>query len=398
MRRQRRRLRRIGRRIFHQFQFELAAGLNHRYCAGRVAFAGQLHQNFVVVAAAPRLNRRFRQTESVDAALDRLERLRHRLFLDGSVRRGAKRQCVAGRLTRSSRQVPHILQLRVDQVTERSQLVRSNIAHQNVRVVDAPNLIVANALLAHLARESVQRLIRLLRDGFLHLHLQNQVRAALQVESQLDLVSEIIFQLCQRRWECRQTEKAVHAAQDDHHDEERSPLQVGIHGQKVLTPSVPEPSLYAHVARSWERLFRIFRCLHLRNCRTRDANLHLVGDLQDDRLAVQSVDRAVDSAVGDHFVPGLQRAQHLLQLLALSLLRQNEHHVEDAHHHHHHHQGAAERGAQAAWRLKYHSYEHKFYRQPVLSLRELLTCLSRSPFISKIEAASRGRIPRFPQA
>src|SRR5579859_4467005 len=59
-------------------------------------------------------------------------------------------------------------------------------------------------------------------------------------------------------------------------------------------------------------------------------------DLEDDRLAVNSIDGSVDPAVRDDFVAGFERRYHCLHLFALPLLRQYEHHVEDGHHHDHH--------------------------------------------------------------
>ena len=93
------------------------------------------------------------------------------------------------------RQVPHILQLRADEIAKIRQLVRRHIAHQDMRVVHPPNFVVVDIFRAHLAGQPVHGLIRLLRDGFLRLHLQNQVRAALQVQTQFDLTAEIIFQI-----------------------------------------------------------------------------------------------------------------------------------------------------------------------------------------------------------
>ena len=46
-------------------------------------------------------------------------------------------------------------------------------------VVDAANFIVANVFGAQLAGETVDGLIGFLRNGFLDLHLENQVRAPL---------------------------------------------------------------------------------------------------------------------------------------------------------------------------------------------------------------------------
>jgi len=90
------------------------------------------------------------------------------------------------------------------------------------------------------------------------------VRAALEVEAKFDLPGEIIPNLGDRGGEHRVAEKEIDAEQNDGEDEQRFPLQIGVHGQKVR-----------RVVRRRVGLFGIFRCLHLGNRRTRDANFNL---------------------------------------------------------------------------------------------------------------------------
>jgi len=45
--------------------------------------------------------------------------------------------------------------------------------------------------IAQLLRQTVDHLVGFLRDRFLHLHLQHEVRAALQVQAEFDLLAEI---------------------------------------------------------------------------------------------------------------------------------------------------------------------------------------------------------------
>ncbi len=99
-----------------------------------------------------------------------------------------------------------------------------------MRVIYSPYLVVANIFLTHLRRQPLHRLIRFLRHRFLRLHLQHQVRPALQVQSQLDLMTEVILQLRQRGGEYRKTDQSVDAANYDQDNKNRFPLQVGIHG------------------------------------------------------------------------------------------------------------------------------------------------------------------------
>ena len=75
-----------------------------------------------------------------------------------------------------------------------------HVLHQDVRVVHAPHFIVADVLAAQPGGHALDHLVGLLRDGLLHLHLNHELRAALQVEPELDLVSEIIFQLRRETW------------------------------------------------------------------------------------------------------------------------------------------------------------------------------------------------------
>src|SRR5258707_9460883 len=208
----------IGDRVFHQFEFKLPACLNDGLGARWIAFAGKLHENFVVFAAV-QLNRRLRQSKGVDAALDGFERLCHRLLLNRSDGAGAQRERVAGGFTRGGSQIPHIVVLRVYNVAKLRELRGIQIADEDVRIVYTTNLIVADVFRAKLAGQTVHRLVRLLRDGFLHLPLKNQVRAALQVETQLDLVGEIVFQLREgsrrKRGEAKQADKTSHNDGED---------------------------------------------------------------------------------------------------------------------------------------------------------------------------------------
>ena len=75
----------------------------------------------------------------------------------------------------------------------------------------------------------VEGLIGLLADGLIHLHLQNQVRAALQVEPELDAPGKIVAQLRQRGGQGRQTEQAINAEQNHQGDKNNLPFKIGVH-------------------------------------------------------------------------------------------------------------------------------------------------------------------------
>ena len=83
--------------------------------------------------------------------------------------------------------------MRGDDVAKCGKLRGIDVAHQNMSVVHAADFVVVNILGAQLSDKAVNGLVRFLGNGFLHLHLKNQVRAALEVQAQPDLVAEIIF-------------------------------------------------------------------------------------------------------------------------------------------------------------------------------------------------------------
>ena len=185
------RLGRIRCGIHQQHQFQLSTSLNDALSTFRVAFAGELHQNFVVLAAV-QLNRGFGQAQGVDAALDGFQRLVHRGFLGRRDGAGTQREQKSVRFARRGSQVPEaFVLLLVYHVAELRNLIGRNIADENVRVVGPAHFIVTNILGAQLRRQAIYGLVGLLRDGFLHLNLEDQVRAALQVKTELNLVLEV---------------------------------------------------------------------------------------------------------------------------------------------------------------------------------------------------------------
>ncbi len=131
-----------------------------------------------------------------------------------------------------------------------------------MRIIDAANFIVANIFRAQLVGQAVDRLIGLLRYGFLHLHLQNQVRAALQIQPELDLVREVRFQVRHRGRKRRHAQQAIEAPENDDNDKNGFPLQIRMHRQRLRAFS---GSWWAYFASSdastcviAERAMRIF--------------------------------------------------------------------------------------------------------------------------------------------
>src|SRR6266403_305189 len=207
--------RRVSSGSFDQSQFQLATSLDDGFGASRVTFAGQLYENFVVIADATTLDGRLREAEGVDAALDGFERLGHGRVFNLRDGRGAQSQCVSGGVAGSGREIPNVGVLRADQIAELRELRGFDVAHEDVGIVGAAYLVVVNILGAQLVGQTVDRLVRFLGNGFLHLHLENQVRAALQVEAELNLTAEIVLHLRERFGKIRQTDKVIDTEQND---------------------------------------------------------------------------------------------------------------------------------------------------------------------------------------
>src|SRR5437660_1073769 len=83
--------------------------------------------------------------------------------------------------------------------------------------------------------------------------------------------------------------------------------------------------------------------------RTCDANFNLrfAGDFQNDRIAIDTVDGAIDAAVGDHFITRLELREHGLDFLALALLGHDHHEIHDSEHEAERDQKAAETAARS---------------------------------------------------
>ncbi len=169
------------------------------------------------------------------------------------------------------------------------------------------------------------------------------MRASLEVEAKLDLLREIVLHLRERGGEHRVADEEIDTEQNDGEDEQRFPLQIGIHGQKVK-----------RVIGRRVGLFCIFRCLHLSNRRTRDADfdLRFAGDFQNDGIPIDPVNSAVDAAVGDDFIAGLESAEHFLRFLALLLLWPKHNEIHDEDHRQDEKQGAGKYACPAAGSLK----------------------------------------------
>ncbi len=159
----------------------------------RIPFTGKLHENFVVILAAAELYRGLRQAESIDASFDGLQRLRHGRLMNLRDGPRPKSKSVTGRVARRGRHIPNVSELLAEVVAKFRKPCAVCVAHHDVRVVHAAHFIVANVLAAQPSGDAIDHLVGLLGNGLLHLHLQNEVRATLEIQSELDLVRKIIF-------------------------------------------------------------------------------------------------------------------------------------------------------------------------------------------------------------
>ena len=78
-------------------------------------------------------------------------------------------------------------------------------------IVNAADFVVADIFVAQLFGQPVHHLIGFLRDGFLHLNLQDEVGAALQVEAKPDLLAEVVLDLGHGGGESREPDQSINA-------------------------------------------------------------------------------------------------------------------------------------------------------------------------------------------
>src|SRR6266851_4797900 len=136
---------------------------------------------------------------------------------------------IAGGLARGGGNIP-IRKLVGNNIAGGASLFGGNVVHQNLRVAQLAKLIIADGLVAKLLGDIVQDLIGFLADRLLHLHLQDQVRAALQVQTKLNAVGKIRFQDGQRLWRIGNSNQTDKTYKNDGCDENCFPLEVRIHG------------------------------------------------------------------------------------------------------------------------------------------------------------------------
>src|SRR6516225_377190 len=147
-----------------------------------------------------------------------------------------------------------------------------------------------------------------------------------------------------------------------------------------------------------EALFGIVGCLHLGDRRTRDANFYIVGDFQNDGVAVHTIDGAVDPGGRDDLVAVLDGAEHLLHLLTLPLLRQNDEKIHDAKHQHQGDQEATESGDPSTLpdENACQSHPRRFLPYPFLAVPHRIRGVPDTEHAAKQKTAASGNFPAYP--
>src|SRR5712671_1767595 len=245
--------------IQNQVQLQLPAGLNDALGAIRIAFAGQLNDDFVISLAVGS-HERFRQAERVNTATDGFLGLVHGSLRNVSDVRRLHRKEIAGSLARGWSNIP-VGELIGNDGAGRASLFRGNIVDQDLRVAQLANFIIPDGLIAKRFGDIVQDLIGLLADRFLYLYLQNQMRSALQVQAELDAAGEIRFQGGERLRRIRNSNEPDNTYENDGGDENCFPLEIGTHGLDWLrTPRVRAVLAPPDAGRAARQILRL-RCI-----------------------------------------------------------------------------------------------------------------------------------------
>ncbi len=280
--------------VVHQLELEQRSLADEGLGPLRVLHARQLHQDAVLALL---LDRGLGHPELVDAVPDRLEPLPHREIADlGRLARLQRHHDPAGRLVR-------LLALEVAQDLadggERRvpALGRADLDHE-LGGAASLDLGDRDALLVELGPDAVARPFHLRLHRLGHVDAQHQVDAALQIEPEVDGLAR------------RVEEPDRHG----HHgrDEADADPEVATHlaGRLLVAPG-------GHDAPHRGAL---------------ELHLDLVRHLQRHGVLRQAHHGTVEAAGGHHAIALLDRAQQLLALLPLLLLRPDDEEVHDREH------------------------------------------------------------------
>ena len=97
-------------------------------------------------------------------------------------------------------------------------------------IVHAADFAEIDVLVVQLLRELIDRFVAALPDGLVHLHLQHEVAAALEVKPKLDAVGEVLLHLRERSGKLRQCRSGRKCTdKDDDGDKNEFPLELRTH-------------------------------------------------------------------------------------------------------------------------------------------------------------------------
>src|SRR6185437_3150167 len=169
-----------------QLEAQLTTCLNYLLGTCGVAFAGKLDKDFVL-AAARVLDVGFFQAEGVDTAANGFERLVHGLLLEVGNDGGLHGHEEAVLFSRRLRKSPFV-KLILHQGLQGASGSGRHVANENLRVGDFAYFADCYVLLMKLVVEGVNGLVAMVGDGFLNLHLQDEMAAAAKVKAELHAI------------------------------------------------------------------------------------------------------------------------------------------------------------------------------------------------------------------
>ena len=220
-------------RILDLLDLQHGGGLDDLLDPCRIIDAGQLHQD-LALAAADLADVGLGEAQLVDAPVDGLQRLLDRVVLQRRHHAGLhpQRPLVSG--CRSI--IPGPAKALVQQVAKIARPVGRHALDRDVLGVGDLHLVVVDVVFLQHLLEPVGRLAGFGRHRFLHVHLQHQVRTALQVQAQTDTVGGRLPGL---RPSPGKPENPEHAGQNDSHDENAFVDKVSFHIPSLMWISCP---------------------------------------------------------------------------------------------------------------------------------------------------------------
>ncbi len=231
------------RTILDFIPFQDRLGLQQLFDVRRIVDARKLHQQLRLgVAASGGLHGRFSQAQGVDLALDGGHGLSHGVLLELQGLGGLHGQLVVAGIQRCQDPVAELI---VHDAAKRAALVARNSfdvdldlvgVFQRRRIVPRDVAGGADAVFLKLLLQAFDGVVRESLEGVLELDLHHQLRAAAQIEPEMDVLFPVGDQLVFR---FGNSDDAVQAYQDDRDDDGGFDLEVAIHMLSIFcgTPS-----------------------------------------------------------------------------------------------------------------------------------------------------------------